>query len=59
MESQILDIYNVPYEIIQDVKCRITDWILSGGSVSDTYVQKQLEFLKKVEYRIIELAEKN
>lgn len=34
--------------IIQDALDRITDWVLSGGKLTDPYVQRQYAFVKEV-----------
>lgn len=34
--------------IIQDALDRITDWVLSGGRLTDPYVQRQYDFVKEV-----------
>ena len=34
----------IPVTVALDVMTRINDWILSGGSIEDEYVKKQLKF---------------
>jgi hypothetical protein len=36
--------YLIPEIVALDVITRINDWIMSGGSLEDEYVKKQLEF---------------
>ena len=38
------NMYLIPEIVALDVLCRINDWIISGGSLEDEYVKKQLEF---------------
>ena len=34
----------IPEVVALDVMTRINDWILSGGSLEDEYIKKQLKF---------------
>lgn len=47
LEDINLDI--IPIEVLIDVDKRITDWKAAGGKDSDTYIQNQLRYLKRVE----------
>lgn len=47
LEDINLDI--IPIEVLIDVDKRITDWKAVGGKDSDTYIQNQLRYLKRVE----------
>ena len=47
LEDINLDI--IPIEVLIDVDKRITDWKAAGGKDSDTYIQQQLKYLKRVE----------
>lgn len=38
------NLHLIPEIVALDVMVRINDWILSGGSLEDMYVKKQLEF---------------
>ena len=38
------NMYLIPEIVALDVLTRINDWIMSGGSLEDEYVKKQLEF---------------
>ncbi|MFC7364520.1 MULTISPECIES: DUF6877 family protein [Bhargavaea] len=38
----------VKQAIIQDALDRITDWVLSGGRLTDPYVQRQYAFVQEV-----------
>ena len=39
----------IPINVLQDVDKRIADWRAAGGKDSDTYIQNQLRYLKRVE----------
>lgn len=39
----------IPPCVLQDVDKRISDWRSMGGKDSDTYIQNQLRYLKRVE----------
>lgn len=39
----------IPINVLQDVDKRISDWRSMGGKDSDTYIQNQLRYLKRVE----------
>lgn len=41
----ILD-YNIPTEILLDVKSRIVDWTSSGGSLDDLYIKQQWKYIE-------------
>lgn len=47
IEDINLDI--IPINVLQDVDKRIADWRATGGKDSDTYIQNQLRYLKRVE----------
>ena len=38
------NMYLIPEIVALDVLTRINDWIMSGGSLEDEYVKKQLKF---------------
>lgn len=38
--------YQVPIEIFNDVKSRIGDHILSGGTMDDSYVKQQYRYVE-------------
>lgn len=37
----------IPIEVLKDVDKRITDWKAAGGKDSDTYIQKDAQYLKE------------
>jgi len=39
---------NLPMVILLDINQRITDWIASGGSEEDIYIQKQIIYAERV-----------
>ena len=39
----------IPVSVLQDVKSRISDWLASGGKETDSYIQRQIDYLKAVE----------
>lgn len=47
LEDINLDI--IPIKVLQDVDRRIADWRAAGDKDSDTYIQNQLRYLKRVE----------
>lgn len=38
--------YNIPSEILLDIKGRIGDWLLGGGSLDDPYIKQQYRFIE-------------
>ena len=38
------NMYLIPEIVALDVITRINDWVISGGSLEDEYVKKQLKF---------------
>ena len=38
------NMYLIPEIVALDIITRINDWIMSGGSLEDEYVKKQLKF---------------
>lgn len=38
--------YNIPTEILLDVKNRIGDWTSSGGSLDDPYIKQQWKYIE-------------
>lgn len=47
----------IPIPVLQDVKSRISDWLASGGKETDSYIQRQINYLKAVERAVLD--EKN
>jgi len=43
----------IPFEVLQDIDKRCTDWIASGGKESDPYIKQQLTYAKNVKERMI------
>ena len=41
------NMYLIPEIVALDVITRINDWVISGGSLEDEYVKKQLKFASK------------
>lgn len=39
-----MNMYLIPEIVALDVVVRIQDWLISGGSLEDEYVKKQLKF---------------
>ena len=44
-----INLDTIPINVLQDVDKRIADWRATGGKDSDTYIQNQLRYLKRVE----------
>lgn len=44
-----IDFNCIPIAVIEDVKNCIANWLSSGGKPEDSYIQKQLQYLKNVE----------
>ena len=38
------NMYLIPEIVALDIITRINDWVISGGSLEDEYVKKQLKF---------------
>ena len=38
------NMYLIPEIVALDVMTRINDWVISGGSLEDEYIKKQLKF---------------
>lgn len=38
--------YNIPTEILLDIKSRIGDWTSSGGSLDDPYIKQQWRYIE-------------
>ena len=38
------NMYLIPEIVALDILCRINDWIMSGGSLEDDYIKRQLAF---------------
>ena len=34
----------LPTNVALDIMSRISDWLISGGTIEDSYIKKQLEF---------------
>lgn len=47
---RIGDLYkmHLPTQVIVDVHKRISDWLLSGGSENDSYIQQQLQYARSI-----------
>lgn len=43
--SRISD--ELPLEVLSDINRRITDWIASGGSEDDEYIEQQLRYARR------------
>ena len=39
----------IPLSVLQDVDKRISDWLAMGGKEHDSYIQRQIKYLKQVE----------
>ncbi len=37
----------LPLDVLQDIDKRISDWLASGGSDSDPYIEQQLRFARR------------
>lgn len=40
--------YELPLNVLSDVKQRIGDWLASGGKETDPYIRQQVAYAKKV-----------
>lgn len=49
LSMEDMDLKFIPASVLQDVDKRISDWKSMGGKDSDTYIQNQLRYLKRVE----------
>lgn len=38
---------HIPFEALQDIYRRITDWLASGGKEDDPYVHQQLRYARR------------
>ena len=38
--------YDIPIEIINDVNNRISDWLESGGNITDSYIKQQFRYVE-------------
>lgn len=38
--------YDIPSHITEDVNRRVTDWIASGGNEDDSYIIKQVRYIR-------------
>lgn len=36
----------LPFEVLQDIDKRVSDWLAGGGTEDDPYIQQQLRFAK-------------
>jgi len=45
-------ITEMPLPVLQDVRCRLDDWMLSGGKDDDPYVAQQLRYMKHVRHAL-------
>ncbi len=39
----------IPLSVLQDVDKRISDWLAMGDKEDDSYIQRQIKYLKQVE----------
>lgn len=39
---------NLPLHIVQDIDKRIGDWLASGGSLDDPYIEQQFKYANNV-----------
>ena len=39
----------IPLSVLQDVDKRISDWLAMGCKEDDSYIQRQIKYLKQVE----------
>ena len=39
----------ISLSVLQDVDKRISDWLAMGGKEDDSYIQRQIKYLKQVE----------
>ncbi|EMJ6444375.1 hypothetical protein AADZ13_005842 [Bacillus cereus] len=49
----------LPFEVLTDIKSRLTDWIASGGSWNDPYIKQQVRYAKRVAKRMGEMKDEN
>jgi len=45
-------ITEMPLPVLQDVRQRLDDWMLSGGKDDDPYVEQQLRYMKHVRHAL-------
>lgn len=45
-------ISEMPLPVLQDVRQRLDDWMLSGGKDDDPYVEQQLRYMKHVRHAL-------
>ncbi|MGH1256019.1 MULTISPECIES: DUF6877 family protein [Bacillus] len=45
----------LPFEVLTDIKSRLTDWVASGGSWDDPYIKQQVRYAKRVAERMEEM----
>lgn len=45
-------ITEMPLPVLQDVRQRLGDWMLSGGKDDDPYVEQQLRYMKHVRHAL-------
>ena len=45
-------ITEMPLPVLQDVRQRLDDWMLSGGKDDDSYVEQQLRYMKHVRHAL-------
>lgn len=46
--DMILFDYEIPLEVRNDVRNRISDWLRSGGNETDNYIKRQYDYLMRV-----------
>ena len=49
---KVMDLINydesIPVNVKVDILKRINDWYVSGGSIEDPYIERQLEYLLRI-----------
>ena len=45
----------LPFEVLTDIKSRLTDWNASGGSWDDPYIKLKVIYAKRVAERMEEM----
>lgn len=42
---------NLPISVIEDINKRTTDWLASGGKITDDYIKQQFRYAERVANR--------